>query len=192
MIREIIAAIACLVVPPQHREVRNSVMVMQHGYVMDVADNKVKTMNSQIQWFRVEKIWSRFTSSLTSALTVNTLNRISMRFEEDIIFFKGIEQEIQDQDLDVTEWADNIIPRLDSLKNSLLKSRLGMMSLFENGDKNIQKAKERVVVSMADLFESMEKFKWTIKELQADRSVIDQGYQANTLEELDKLFDRIS
>lgn len=192
MIREVIAAVACLVVPPQHREVRSSVMVMQHGYVMDVADNKVKTINSQIQWFRVEKIWSRFTSSLTLALTVNILNRISMRFEEDIIFFKGIEQEIQDQDIDVTEWADNIIPRLDSLKNSLLKSRLEMMSLFESGDINIKKAKERVVVSMADLFESMEKFKWTIKELQADRSVIDQGYQASTHQELDRLFDRIS
>lgn len=194
MIRELIAATACLVVPPQEREMNTAAMAIQHGYVMDVADHKVKAIKGQFQRFRVEKIWSRLTSGIISAVAVRALTRASMRFEEDALFFKGIDKEMQEHTPDVSEWADKILPRLETIKIALLDGRKSMMLMFASSgvDPAVLTAKERVIFSMADLFESIEQFKWTVKELQADVSPVTEGFAANTPEELNSLFDRMS
>jgi len=165
---------------------------LAYGTVIDLTDRRIKTVNRQVQGANIEGYLHRFLSSIHSGLLARMMNLLSSKFTDDAIWFRGVSQKLWDENADMRSVSQDLIPRLEKIKDSVLIIRKkALADLHKTTNKSLQEAQSRLVVSTAELFESIEDFKWTIKELEANYGTRVRKLHADTPEALDELFQVI-
>lgn len=161
--------------------------------VMDLTGRRIEKVDKELQPSWLTRCCGFVSRFVFEALAVRSLEAMAVKFTDDAIWFKGVATESWGDNIDVRSVMRTMVPRLERLKASLLSIRKDMLKL-QNNPRCSQAVKEAVgfvVGSLVDLFESIEAFKWTLLELEANHSPIHEGFAAQSPEELDRLFKRI-
>jgi len=165
---------------------------LAYGTVIDLTDRRIKTVNRQVQGANIEGYLHRFLSSIHSGLLARMMNLLSSKFTDDAIWFRGVSQKLWDENADMRSVSQDLIQRLETIKESvLLVRKQALLDLPKVTNQSVKEAQSQLIISTAELFESIEDFKWTIKELEANYGYADVRMVAQSQEELDKAFDDI-
>ena len=169
-------------------------MIGPHTSVMDLTDRRINHVQRHVKWSKIEALASGFIASILSRFVESMLKRMAASFSDDTIWFRGAAQSLWRENFDIAEHSEVLINRLDSLKGKLQRLR---ERLLDEGTGNldygrVRIAKTQLIASISDLFESVEEFKWTIKELEANHSSCDHSMTASSPEELANLFKKLT
>lgn len=165
---------------------------LAYGTVIDLTDRRIRTVNRQVQGANIEGYLHRFLSSVHSGLLARMMNLLSSKFTDDAIWFRGVSQKLWDENADMRTLSQDLIQRLEKIKDSvLLVRKQALLDLPKITNESLKEAQSRLIVSTAELFESIENFKWTIKELEANYGYVNVQMVAQSQEELDKAFEDI-
>lgn len=166
--------------------------ILAYGTVIDLTDRRIRTVTRQVKGANIEALLHRFLSSVHSGLFSKVINFMASGFTDDAIWFRGVSQKLWDENVDMRSVSKDLIPRLEKIKDSvLIIRRKALEDLPKTTNKSLQEAQSRLIVSTAELFESIEDFKWTIKELEANYGTRVRKLHADTPEALDELFQVI-
>lgn len=159
-----------------------------HNTVIDLTDRKIRTVNHQVQSAKVYG----FFSSMLVGIFAYLLKRLASKFTDDAIWFRGVSQKFWDENVDVRDLSAEMIPKLEKIKSSVLSLREHVSSdALKTSNPAFRDASSRLIQSAADLFESVEEFKWTLKELEANYSVPNRKFKADTPERVTELLKEI-
>lgn len=169
-------------------------MIGPHASVMDLTDRRINHVQRHVKWSKLETFASGFVATILSHFVESMLKRMAASFSDDTIWFRGAAQSLWRENVDISDHSAVLISRLDSLKGKL---QLLREKLLTDGPGNlnhgrVRAAKTLLVASISDLFESVEEFKWTIKELEANHSTRNPGMKATSPEELAELFKKLT
>lgn len=161
--------------------------------VLVLTDRRIEKVDKELQpsWLvRLRTLVIRFAFE---APAIRALQAMAVNFTDDSIWFKGVATESWGDNIDVRSVIKTMVPRLERLKASLLSIRAQMLKLQKSPHSSLalKDASGIVINSLVDLFEAIEGFKWTLMELEANHSPIDEGYTASTPDEVAQLFKRI-
>ncbi len=162
---------------------------LAYGTVIDLTDRRIRTVN---RGANLEGLLHRFLSSVHSGLLAKMTDILSSRFTDDAIWFRGVSQKLWDENADMRSVSQDLIPKLEKIKKSVLVVRQTVLvDIKKTKNKSLKDAQSRLIVSTAELFESIEDFKWTIKELEANYGARVRKLHADNPESLDELFQVI-
>lgn len=156
-------------------------------HIADVDARVNKTQGgSQFEQF----VWGFF-----DKFTGPRVEKMVLGLTDQTIWFEGASKRYWDENVDVRPHLATLVPQLEKLKKSLLSSRKSMLHVSDvtkdtNATRSIAALKAFAVAS-SDFFDAVEAFRWTLMELEANYSPINEGYTATTPEEVAQLFKRI-
>lgn len=172
-----------------------AVIALSDSTVMELTGRRIKRVNTELSASHMgQSLVVRLASSMFESMHLYLLGKLASRFRDDAIWFKGAAKDAWDGNVDVRASLPRITPKLEKIKTSLLEFRKDLLDMQQRKGttEKTKHALGRTVAAAVDLFDSVEAFRWTLLELEANYSPISQGWVANTPEELDQLFARMA
>lgn len=155
----------------------------------------IADVDARVQKTQVSNGFERFVWSFFDKLTAPRIERIVVTLTDQTIWFEGAFKRYWDENLDVRPHIAKLVPQLEGLKASLLNSRKSLLRVSDvtknTSATRSYAALKAFAVASSDLFDAIEAFRWTLMELEANYSPIDEGYTASTPDEVAQLFKRI-
>lgn len=166
-------------------------VAVENSTVVELAERRFRRVNKESKL--LSTLASIFVMPLLNFASLYVLRQLRVRLTDDAIFFKGASQEVWEANVDVLKVRASLQSRLEANKASVLKLRTDLLEVRKtaNLSADLDGAISAVVAAAADLFESIENFRWTLLEMQANRSPISDGFSADSPEAVEKLFERL-
>lgn len=168
----------------------SAAMAAPGSTVMDLTGRRLNKVDKELRASSHAASMGGLFASVFTWLFARRFDSMAVKFTDDAIWFKGLSSEVWTENTDVRNGLIACLPRLEAQKKRLLELRKALLD-FERQAGRVD-AITRLSISAVDLFESIEAFKWTLLELEANHSPISEGYAAHSPDELDKLFARMA
>ncbi len=168
---------------------------VQENMVLSLAGQRLAKADRDVQrTAQCEKKVGWLPRFLLNRVSTYVFTRLARSCTDDAIWFRGVAQEISircdDEAFDLEGFRASVEPHLERLKGNLREIRADLLSFDVDGKDypKFENARATLLVSLTDLFESVENLRWCIMELQANRAECLPGYVASTPEELESMF----
>lgn len=163
------------------------------GTVMNLTGRRLDKVQRELNRTDCSSWINGWMLSIFQKFIAYNLRRWSIQYTDDAIWFKGVAKEAWDNNIDSTNSLKSLLPRLERIKSDTqsVREKLLLLRNRETTTATLSIAIDDFLASSADLFESIENFRWTLLELQANHSEIREGFSACTPENIDDLFSRL-
>lgn len=162
------------------------------GTVMCLTGQRINKAQRELNSSSVANHLAMLVQFFSQKLFATGLRRTAIQLIDNAIWFKGVSKEAWDDNLDKTQ-LKILLPQLDCLQNRLRTAREAALHLSTSKTTRpaLAQAVEDFSSSATELFDAIESFKWTIKELDANQSPISEGFYAETPEGVENLFRQL-
>jgi hypothetical protein len=166
-------------------------MSFNSGAVMELTGQRIEKVNKELHASHLKPL--RWAIALFDLWFVPRIDRMAMRLMDDAIWFKGVDKEVWQANDDVRESTPTLLPKLLSTQEQLLTVRKELLELSQHKltSPGARRSLSNMLAANADLFDSIESFRWTLMELEANHSPRSEGWVATTPEGVAELFRRI-
>lgn len=171
---------------------------VQENMVLDLAGRRlVKADRGVTHAARCEKQAGWLPNFLLNHFGSWIFNRLARRCTDDAIWFRGVTQEIaarcDDGAFDLEQFSTQIEPHLNNLKSNLrgIRNDLLRYQLDTSANAKLYRVRATLLVSLTDLFEAVENFRWSLMELEASRAERLSGYTADSPDALDAMLKEL-
>lgn len=169
-------------------------MSVNAGVVMELTGRRIDKVNRELQLPHIGHTWPmRLVMSVLDVWFVRRIGQLTSQLMDDAIWFKGVDKELWDANEDVRGSSQRLLQSLQRTQETLMVARKKALDLAQHefASPALQQATSGAVAACVDLFDSIESFRWTLMELEANHSPRSEGYFASTPDALDDLFAKI-
>lgn len=134
----------------------------------------------------------RHSVSMLEALPLIWLRKVEQYSTHLALVFKGASKELWDTNLNVGVSERQLIDEIEQLQPVLRKVHADLIDIRPLlKTPTLQGALDLAVFALVDMFDAAEELRWTLMELQANHSRLDQSWFANTPEGILGLFGQL-
>ncbi|MBK7000516.1 MAG: hypothetical protein IPH35_11295 [Rhodoferax sp.] len=169
-------------------------MSFSAGVVMELTDQRIDKVNKEIKVPNIGNLWPvRWVVVIFDWWFIPRMEQLTRGVTDDAIWFKGVAKELWDANEDVRQSAPLLLSKLQRSQEQILKTRKESLDLMQEelASPAFKQAVTHMLEASVDLFDSIEAFRWTLMELEANHSPRSEGWVATTPEGVEELFRRI-